>query len=106
MFVVIVTAEAGEAPAVKAYDAYMKNCLVPFAKTCDDLGGLKDMGLLLQEAWEGVRTVVVLASRSKHPREDLAQALAPYLTPTQDAVKKIRDLKLDREVCPRRLLYV
>jgi len=83
---------------VKAYDAYVKESLLPFAKACDDLEKLGPIGAHLQDAWEGVRTVIVLASRSKQPKEDLAQALAPHLGPTQDAVKKIRDLKLDRDV--------
>lgn len=89
---------AGEAETVKAYDSYVKSSVVPFAKTCDDLGGLKNTGSLLLDAWDGVRTVVVLASRSKKPKEDLATALAPYLSQTQAAVKKIRELKLDRDV--------
>jgi adenylyl cyclase-associated protein len=88
---------AGEAPAVKAYDAYVKACLVPFCQTCDDLDKLGDMGTHLKNAWEGIRTVVVLASRSKAPAEELAVALGPYLTPVQDAVKAIRDLKVHRD---------
>lgn len=88
---------AGEAPAVKAYDAYVKSAVVPLAQTCDDLGGLKNMGQLLQDAWEGVRVVVVLASRSKAPTDDLATALGPHLAATQNAVKSIRNLRLDRE---------
>jgi len=82
---------------VKAYDAYVKSCVVPLAEACDALGGLKNMGELIQEGWESVRTVIVLASRSKLPSEPLATALAPSLVPTQEAVKKMRDLKVDRD---------
>jgi adenylyl cyclase-associated protein len=96
-FAISFVAVAGEAPAVKAYDAYVKSAVVPLAQTCDDLGGLKNMGQLLQDAWEGVRVVVVLASRSKAPTDDLATALGPHLAATQNAVKSIRNLRLDRE---------
>jgi adenylyl cyclase-associated protein len=86
----------GQVPAVKAYDAYVKGAVVPFSKTCDDLG-MGDMGQLVMKAVEGMRTVIVLASRSKLPTEDLATALQPHLQATQEAVKQIRALKLDRE---------
>jgi len=82
---------------VKGFDAYVKSAVIPLSQTCDDLGGLQDMGKLLQDAFEGVRTIIVLASRSKAPQEDLAQALTPHLERTQNAVKQIRDLKLDRD---------
>lgn len=88
---------AGEAPSVKAYDAYVKTSLMPFCEACDDLGGLQNIGTFLQDAFEGVRTIVVLASRAKAPSEDLPTALMSYLTPTQEAVKKIRDVKVDRD---------
>jgi adenylyl cyclase-associated protein len=87
----------GENPAVNAYDAYVKSALVPLALTCDNLGGLANTGKLLLEAWEGVRTVIVLASRSKAPSEELGIALAPHLIQTQNAVKNIRALRLDRK---------
>ena len=75
----------------------MKSALVPLAQSCDDLGGLENTGDLLQAAWEGIRTIIVLASRSKLPDEDVAVALAPHLQPTQEAVQKIRALRLDRD---------
>jgi adenylyl cyclase-associated protein len=87
----------GEVPAVKAYDAYVKACVVPFCQTCDDLEKLGKMGNHIKDAWEGVRTIIVLASRSKHPSEELSAALGPYLAPVQEAVKAIRDLKLHRD---------
>lgn len=86
-----------ESASVKAYDDYVKSCVVPFSKTCDDLGGMGTIGRLLQDAWEGVRTIVVLASRSKPPQGDLAVALAPFIGPTQDAVKKIREIRADKD---------
>lgn len=87
----------GEAPTVKAYDAYVKSSVVPFSKSCDDLGGLENIGTLVQQAWEGVRTIVVLSSRAKAPKEDLGTALMPFLAPTQEAVKKISQLRLKRD---------
>lgn len=92
-----VTLAAGEAPSVKAYDAYVKSAVVPLAQSCDELGGLETMGKCITEAWEGVRSIIVLASRSKAPTEEMAVALAPHLEQTQNAVKKIRTLKLGRE---------
>jgi adenylyl cyclase-associated protein len=38
-----------------------------------------------------------LASKSKKPEEDLATALSPFLQPTQEVVRQIRELKLDRD---------
>ena len=88
---------AGEVPAVKAYDTYVKTAVVPFCQACDDLGGLKNTADLVREAWEGVRTVIVLASRSKLPDGDVAQALSPHLASTQEALKSLRGLRLDRD---------
>ena len=88
---------AGEVPAVKAYDAYVKSTLVPLAQSCDNLGGMKNTGDLLQAAWEGIRTIIVLASRSKLPDEDVGVALTPHLQPTQKAIQQIQALRLDRD---------
>lgn len=88
---------AGEVPAVKAYDSYMKNSVSYLAQACDDLGGLENMGDLIQKAWEGIRLIIVLASRSKPPTEDLAEALDPHMKPVQAAVVGIRNLKIGRE---------
>lgn len=75
----------------------MKNSVSYLAQACDDLGGLQNTGDLIQKAWEGIRLIIVLASRSKPPAEDLTEALAPHMKPVQDAVVGIRNLKLDRE---------
>lgn len=88
---------AGEVPAVKAYDAYIKESLVPLAQACDDLKGLENLGDLLKQAFEGVRTLIVLASRSKLPDGDVVLALQSHLEPTQQAVATIRNLKLGRD---------
>ena len=87
---------SGEVPAVKAYDSYMKNSVSYLAQACDDLGELENMGDLIQKAWEGIRLVIVLASRSKAPEEDLTEALAPHMKSVQEAVVGIRSLKLER----------
>ena len=86
----------GEAPAVKAYDAYVKASLVPFVNSCDDLKGLQDTGSLIKKAFDDMRAIVVLASRSKAPA-NVAQELAPYLAPIQETVKKISSLRVDRD---------
>jgi hypothetical protein len=92
-------AAGGEVQAVKAYDAYVKECVIPFGETCDDLAGLgSTMGKQLQMAWEGVRSVIILASRAKAPSEqDLATSLTPQLQQTQEAVQAIRAMKVDRD---------
>jgi len=92
-----VSGHGGEAPAVKAYDAYVKESVVPLAQTCDRLDGLENAGSLLLDAWEGVRSIIVLSSRAKAPEEPLAEALTPFLGKTQEAVKKLRDLRLKRD---------
>ncbi|KAL7566747.1 hypothetical protein ACA910_017795 [Epithemia clementina (nom. ined.)] len=86
----------GEAPAVKAYDAYVKTSLVPFVNTCDDLKGLKETGSLIKKAWDDVRAIIVLASRSKAPT-NVAEELAPFLAPTQETVKNINSVRVDRD---------
>jgi hypothetical protein len=88
---------AGEVPAVKAYDAYLKSAVVPFAASCDAIG-MGSTGKLCLSAWEGIRAVVVLASRAKAPTEDMSTALQPHLIATQHAVRQIRELKLDRDL--------
>jgi len=55
------------------------------------------MGKSLTEAFEGMRSIIVLSTRSKTPTEDLGVALTPHLVQTQGAVKMIRDLRLDRD---------
>ena len=92
-----VSGHGGEAPAVKAFDAYVKTSVVPLAQTCDSLGGLENAGSLLLDAWEGVRSIIVLSTRAKTPDEPLAEALTPFLGKTQEAVKKLRDLRLKRD---------
>jgi hypothetical protein len=87
----------GESPSVKAYDEYVKSAIVPLVQACDDLGGLQTMGKSLTEAWHSIRTIIILADRSKAPSEELVVAFAPQLAQTQAAVKHIKDLRLDRD---------
>lgn len=94
----VTKAAGGEVPAVKAYDAYMKSAVVPFCSACDDVG-LSSTGKLVVKAWEGIRTVIVLASRSKPPGGSVAEALQPHLTATHRAVQDLRNIKqLPREL--------
>jgi len=58
---------------------------------------MENIGKELQNAFEGVRSIIVLASRAKAPQEDLGVALAPYLAPTQEAVKNIRGIRVGRD---------
>lgn len=65
------------------------------ADTCDDLNDMGALGKLLVDTFDGMRYVIVLASRSKKPA-DLTE-LAPHLKPITDNVTKIRGLRLKRE---------
>ena len=86
-------------PSVKAYDDHVKRVVVPFSVVCDDLGGLQHIGQSVQEAWEGIRAVVVVATKAKAPADHatMMQELQPLLLPTQTAVQNIRNLRLDRK---------
>ena len=70
---------------------------MPLALTCDELGGLQDIGKNLMDAWDGIRGIIVLATKSKSPGEDLSTALTPHLAQTQDSIKAIQNIKVDRD---------
>ena len=70
---------------------------MPLALTCDELGGLKDAGKHLLDAWDGIRGIIVLATKSKPPEEELTTALMPHMSQTQEAVKELQSIKVDRE---------
>jgi len=84
----------GETPAIKAFDRFLTQSVYPLADTCDDLNDMGDMGKLLVDAFDGVKYVVVLASRSKKPA---STDIAPHLKPIIESVGKIRSLRLNRE---------
>jgi adenylyl cyclase-associated protein len=70
---------------------------MPLALTCDELGGLQDAGKHLLDAWDGIRGIIVLSTKSKPPEEDIATALMPFMSHTQEAVKAIQNIKPDRD---------
>jgi adenylyl cyclase-associated protein len=78
-----------------AFDKFFSSSVYKFADTCDDLGDMENLGQLIVETFEGMRYVVVLASRSKQPA-DMTE-LQPHLTPITAAVTKIRALRLKRD---------
>mmetsp|Transcript_8385 Transcript_8385/g.12862 ORF Transcript_8385/g.12862 Transcript_8385/m.12862 type:complete len:501 (+) Transcript_8385:81-1583(+) len=85
-----------DSPAILAYDAHVQKVVKPMADSCDALEGMKNMGDLLQEAWAGVRTIVVVASFAKQP-SDIPGELQPHLAPLQKTLGDIRGLRLDRK---------
>lgn len=88
----------GEVTAVKVYDTYVKSAVVPFAKACDDLD-MKETGTLIVKAWEGVRLIIVLASRSKSPSlDEYASTLQTHLALTQNAVSDFQKVTLSRDL--------
>jgi adenylyl cyclase-associated protein len=86
---------AGEIPSLKAFDKFLHSAVFRLADTCDDLE-MENLGRLVTEAFEGMRYVLVLASRAKQPA-DLIQDLQPHLKPMTDAVSSLRGLKLNRD---------
>lgn len=92
--------EAGDDPSVRAFDDFVKEFVSNFADACNDLEGLSNMGGLVIQAFEGLRPVITLASKSQKPEGDLSTALTPVLQPTLDAIKQIREIKLDRKFDP------
>ena len=89
--------EAGTAESIKSFDKFIHQSVYPFADVCDDLGGMKDFGKLITETFEGMRYILVLASRSKKPEGELATELQPYMTGISEGIKSIRALRLDRD---------
>lgn len=87
----------GDAPAVIAYDIYMESAVIPCCKATNNLGGMENTGELIKDAWLGVRTIVVLATRSKLPSGDLSTELQLHLKPIQTALETLRKLRLDRK---------
>lgn len=85
------------AGSVVAFDDYIKTCVMPLALTCDELGGMQDIGKQLMDAWDGIRGIIVLATKSKAPGEDLATALTPHLAQTQDSIKAVQAIKPKRD---------
>lgn len=84
-----------DSTAVKAYDTLLEASIAPLTAACDALGGMKNMGQLLHDAWKSIRTIIILASRAKMPA-DVPTELQPHLQSTQKAVQDIRALRLDR----------
>jgi adenylyl cyclase-associated protein len=84
-------------PAVDAYDEYLQKSVKPLINACNELGEVRAIGESLQQAWDGVRTIVLLASQSKCPQGDITTELQPYLKPIQTSLEAIRKLRLDRK---------
>jgi hypothetical protein len=85
-----VITEVEETAAVKAYKEHVAKFMTPLIGTCDLLAQedskMKDIGSSIQSAWEGIGTIVELASKCKKPAggtQQVQQALMPYLKQTQ-----------------------
>ena len=84
-------------PAVTGYEEHMNTALEPFLTTLASLNGEK-MGECIREAWVAVGCIITAASKSKKPAEATSAALLPFLKPVQEAVGKIRKMRLPREL--------
>ena len=84
-------------PAVVAYDSFIESAVVPFCNSCCELEGMQNTGDLFRNAWVGIRTIVILASRSRMPAGTLHTELQPQLKPVQNALEEMRKLRLDRK---------
>eukprot|EP00978_Attheya_sp_CCMP212_P022482 scaffold67114_cov47-Attheya_sp.AAC.1 len=91
----VVIEEDEESPAVVAYDAHVQKAVVPFSAACKEIG-LEDVGSLVEEAWAGIRSIVVVASKSQKPKDPNA-AIQPLLKKTQQAVTQVNQKRLDRK---------
>jgi len=79
-----------DSPAVEAYKKHMSTFISPLIETCNALAKedpkMKDIGTSILNAWEGIGTIVALASKCKKPsgaQQNFQQALMPYLKQTQ-----------------------
>ena len=72
----------------------MHGSLYKLADTCDDLE-MGDLGKLLTEVFDGMRYIILLASRSKQPADMMD--LQAHLKPITDPVTQIRGLRLSRD---------
>lgn len=89
-----IAASATESAAVKAFDKYSNTTVYKFADVCDDLD-IGDVGKLSVAFFEGMRYVIILASKSKQPT-DMTE-LVEHLKPITEPMKEIRGLRLKRE---------
>lgn len=83
-------------PAVKAYDEFLESSVTLMENACNALGGMKEMGTLVTEAWSSIATIIAIASRAKKPA-DVPAELQPLLGKTQDCIKQMQALRLDRD---------
>ena len=83
-------------PAVKAYDDFIASSVTSMADACNALGGMETMGDLLKDAWSSIGTIVAIASRAKKP-DNVPEELQPLLGKTQESIKQMQALRLDRK---------
>lgn len=93
-----------DSPAVEAYKKHMSTFISPLIETCNALAKedpkMKDIGTSILNAWEGIGTIVALASKCKKPsgaQQNFQQALMPYLKQTQDAISGAQKVRLSRD---------
>ena len=86
-----------DSPAVVAYDEHIKSSLEPFVTVVQSLPEVDkfDIGTNLQDAWNGIREIIVIASKCKKPKTQTE--IAPLLKPTQESILKIQKARLPRD---------
>eukprot|EP00537_Pseudo-nitzschia_pungens_P008015 CAMPEP_0172372170 /NCGR_PEP_ID=MMETSP1060-20121228/46266_1 /TAXON_ID=37318 /ORGANISM="Pseudo-nitzschia pungens, Strain cf. cingulata" /LENGTH=512 /DNA_ID=CAMNT_0013098037 /DNA_START=161 /DNA_END=1699 /DNA_ORIENTATION=+ len=89
-----IAGSATESAAVKAFDKYSNTTVYRCADICDDLE-MGDMGQLFTKFFEGMRYVIILASKSKQPAD--MQELMEHLKAITEPMGEIRKLRLKRE---------
>ncbi|KAJ1457056.1 adenylate cyclase associated C terminal-domain-containing protein [Pelagophyceae sp. CCMP2097] len=87
-----VSAAVEDSAAIKAYDAYSRDCLDPFIAACAALAAPEATacGAVVQEGWSSMRAFLVMASQCKKPSAFPA-AVMPMLGACQAAMKKASD---------------
>ena len=85
---------AVDSPAIKGFDTFSNTAVYKCSDACDDLD-MGDIGNLFVKFFEGMRYVIVLASKSKQPA-DMAE-LSTHLKPIIEPMTEIRKLRLKRD---------
>lgn len=89
-----IAGSATESPALKAFDKYSNTTVYKCADVCDDLD-MGDIGKEFVKFFEGMRYVIILASKSKQPA-DMTE-LVEHLKAITEPMGEIRKLRLKRE---------
>lgn len=85
-------------PAVKAYDDILENSIQTFLDLSNTIGGpVKEQSNYFMEALKAQRQLILVASKSKKPTEDVIKKL---ILPISNAMKSICDIREKNRISP------